>query len=52
MPGLSPKMLAKQNLIVLNGTLEETLLHSKIDDRAALWDETSDFGNFIRNVDA
>ena len=52
MPGLSPKMLAKQNLIVLNGTLEETLLRSKIDDRAALWDETSDFGNFIRNVDA
>jgi hypothetical protein len=49
MPGLSPKMLKKENLIELNGTLEETMEMSVIDDKADRWDGESDFGDWIRS---
>ena len=51
MPGLSPKMLAKKNLVKLNGTLENTLQTSIIDHKASEWDGKSDFGDLIRAFD-
>jgi len=48
MPGLSPKLLQKNNLVVIRGTLEETMEDSIIDQRAMDWDEECDFGDWIR----
>ncbi|HJM30167.1 MAG TPA: DUF4105 domain-containing protein [Candidatus Thalassarchaeaceae archaeon] len=49
MPGLSPRMLERENLIELNGTLEETMEMSVIDDKADKWNGESDFGDWIRS---
>lgn len=48
MPGLSPKMLERANLIEMSGTLDETLAASVIDAKAKDWDGESDFGDAIR----
>jgi hypothetical protein len=48
MPGLSPKMLERANLIEMSGTLDETLAASVIDAKAKAWDGESDFGDAIR----
>ena len=48
LPGLSPKLLHKRNLVKMHGTLEETLERSIIDKRAKSWDGSSDFGDWIR----
>jgi len=48
LPGLSPKMLYKNNLVKINSSLEKTLEESIIDSKAQTWDEVSDFGNLIR----
>jgi hypothetical protein len=48
LPGLSPKLLHRRNLVKMHGTLEETLERSIIDERAKSWDESCDFGDWIR----
>ena len=49
LPGLSPKLLHRNNLVKMTGTLEETLEMSIIDERGNSWDESSDFGDWIRS---
>ena len=48
MPGLSPKMLERANLIEMKGTLEETLAACEIDEKAKAWNGEDDFGDIIR----
>ena len=48
LPGLSPKLLHRNNLVRMRGTLEETLELSIIDERAKSWDGLADFGDWIR----
>ena len=48
LPGLSPKILQRNNLVRMNGTIEETLQRSIIDERAKSWSGDSDFGDWIR----
>lgn len=48
LPGLSPKLLSRNNLVKMTGTLEETLRNSIIDERANKWDGVADFGDWIR----
>jgi hypothetical protein len=50
LPGLSPKLLHKNNLVKINKTLEETLESSKIDDKAKYWDGKIKFGDHIRDL--
>ena len=50
LPGLSPKLLQKNNLVKMNGSIEETLESSIIDVRAKSWDGDSDFGDWIRGI--
>ena len=49
LPGLSPKLLHRNNLVKMTGTLEETLEMSIIDERGNSWDGLSDFGDWIRS---
>ena len=48
LPGLSPKLLQRNNLVKIKGTMEETLRNSIIDERAKSWDGVVDFGDWIR----
>jgi hypothetical protein len=48
LPGLSPKLLHRNNLVKMHGSLEETLEKSVIDDKAESWDSSVDFGDHIR----
>jgi len=48
LPGLSPKLLQRNNLVKIEGTIEETLRDSIIDERAKSWDGVTDFGDWIR----
>ena len=48
LPGLSPKLLQRNNLVKIEGTIEETLTNSIIDERAKSWDGATDFGDWIR----
>ena len=48
MPGLSPKMLERANLIEMKGTLQQTLEASIIDSKADEWNGDDDFGDIIR----
>ena len=48
LPGLSPKILQRNNLVRMNGTVEETMRRSIIDERAKTWSGDSDFGDWIR----
>ena len=48
LPGLSPKILQRNNLVRMNGTVEETMQRSIIDERAKTWSGDSDFGDWIR----
>lgn len=48
LPGLSPKLLQRNNLVKIIGTMEETLRNSIIDERAKSWDGVVDFGDWIR----
>jgi hypothetical protein len=50
LPGLSPKLLHKNNLVKINKTLEKTLESSKIDDKAKYWDGKIKFGDHIRDL--
>jgi len=49
LPGLSPKLLHRNNLVKMTGTLEETLEMSIIDERGDSWNGLSDFGDWIRS---
>lgn len=49
LPGLSPRLLHRNNLVKMTGTLEDTMEMSIIDERADSWDESSDFGDWIRS---
>ena len=49
LPGLSPKLLHRNNLVKMTGTLEETLEMSIIDEKGNSWDGSSDFGDWIRS---
>jgi len=48
LPGLSPKLLQKNNLVKMTGSIEETMARSIIDEKAKSWDGDSDFGDWIR----
>jgi len=48
LPGLSPKILERNNLIRLDGSLEQTMESSLIDQCSLDWDGESDYGNWIR----
>ena len=48
LPGLSPKLLHKNNLVKINNNVEESLENSIIDNKALDWDEKVDFGDHIR----
>ena len=50
LPGLSPKLLHRNNLVKMTGTLEETLEMSIIDGKGDSWDGSGDFGDWIRSV--
>ena len=49
LPGLSPKLLHRNNLVKMTGTLEETLEMSIIDGKGDSWDGSGDFGDWIRS---
>jgi len=52
LPGLSPKLLHRNNLVKMKGSLEQTMKSSIIDEMAKSWDGESDFGDWIRsNID-
>ncbi len=51
MPGLSPKMLLKNNLVKSSGNIDETMESSLIDSISEKWDHSSDFGDWIRGMD-
>jgi len=48
LPGLSPKLLQRNNLVKMIGSVEETMESSIIDDKAKSWDGQNDFGDWIR----
>ena len=49
LPGLSPKLLHRNNLVKMTGALEETLEMSIIDGKGDSWDGSGDFGDWIRS---
>ena len=51
LPGLSPKLLQRNNLVKIDGTIEETMRNSVIDEKAKSWDGMVDFGDWIREQD-
>ena len=51
MPGLSPKMLLKNNLVKSSGNIDETMESSLIDSISEKWDDSRDFGDWIRGKD-
>lgn len=48
LPGLSPKLLYKNNLVKRDSSLEIIMEKSIIDSKAKKWDGKSDFGQLIR----
>ena len=51
MPGLSPKMLLRNNLVKNTGGLHDTMHFSVIDEVSREWDSSVDFGDWIRSRD-
>ncbi len=51
MPGLSPKMLLRNNLVKSSGNIDETMESSLIDSISEKWDDSRDFGDWIRGKD-
>jgi hypothetical protein len=51
MPGLSPKMLLRNNLVKTEVGLSETMFSSLIDELSVEWDRSVDFGDWIRGED-
>ena len=48
LPGLSPEMMERENLIHIEEDLATTMERSRIDERALLWDGESNFGDWVR----
>ncbi len=51
MPGLSPKILLRNNLVKSSGNIDETMESSLIDSISEKWDDSRDFGDWIRGMD-
>jgi hypothetical protein len=52
LPGLSPKLLKRNNLVKLRGgSIKEEMKINQIENRARAWNQDSDFGEAIRNVE-
>ena len=49
LPGLSPNLLEKNNLIRIDENLDRTLESSLIDQRSSEWDTEVDYGDWIRS---
>ena len=53
LPGLSPKLLKRNNLVKLRGgSIKEEMKINQIENRARAWNQDSDFGEAIRNVES
>jgi len=53
LPGLSPKLLKRNNLVKLRGgSIEEEMKLNQVEERARAWDQECDFGDAIRIVDS
>ena len=50
LPGLSPEMMERENLIHIEEDLTTTMQRSRIDERALSWDEECDFGDWVRSA--
>lgn len=50
LPGLSPEMMERENLIHIEEDLTTTMERSRIDERALSWDEECDFGDWVRSA--
>jgi hypothetical protein len=49
LPGLSPNLLERNNLIRIDKNLESTLESSLIDQKSVNWDNETDYGDWIRS---
>ena len=49
LPGISPRILKKNNLVKMGDSIDESMESSKIDERAINWSGESDFGDWIRS---
>ena len=49
LPGISPRILKKNNLVKMGASIDESMESSKIDEKAINWDGESDFGDWIRS---
>ena len=49
LPGISPRILKKNNLVKMGTSIDESMEISKIDEKAINWDGESDFGDWIRS---
>ena len=49
LPGISPRILKRNNLVKMGDSIDEAMENSKIDDRAKIWDGAVDFGDWIRS---
>ena len=50
LPGLSPEMMERENLIHIEEDLPTTMERSRIDERALAWDGEGDFGDWVRSA--
>ena len=50
LPGLSPKLLERNNLIQIDQDLDRTLESSLIDKKSVDWDTETDYGDWIRSA--
>ena len=49
LPGISPRILKKNNLVKMGTSIDESMESSKIDEKAINWSGESDFGDWIRS---
>ncbi|MAK40755.1 MAG: hypothetical protein CL993_03390 [Euryarchaeota archaeon] len=49
LPGISPRILKKNNLVKMGTSIDESMEISKIDEKAINWNGESDFGDWIRS---
>ena len=49
LPGISPRILKKNNLVKMGTSIDESMESSKIDEKAINWSGETDFGDWIRS---
>ena len=49
LPGISPRILKKNNLVKMGTSIDESMENSKIDEKAINWGGEYDFGDWIRS---